>query len=256
MEFPFPPFKTAVSQLLVCGLFCASLQGVAQEQKAAQTAESPSRIWTSVNGNTIEGAFVKEAEGKIFIKRPDGSTVATSRAKLSPNDLAWIDTRNAPAAAGKTQAFTKATQLETTKMEGYKLVRRLIIKTYTQLTNNDRNDKMLAFLERDAFSMYGWKFIGSDCYLTKAGKKGKIKELQFMPQSPVPLREAVQMVRDKFTLILPDPVTVKEVTYEGEACWEVQNLPDYVARVLLQIDPETKNIKRFDLHFPPPEQRP
>lgn len=227
--------------------------GLAQGQQPLANAQ-PARTWTSVNGNTIEGSFVKEEAGKIFIKRTDGSTVATTRAKLSPNDLTWIDARNAPADAGKTQSFTKATQLETTKMEGYKKIRRVIIKTYTQLTNNDRDDKMLAFLERDALSMFGWQFISSDCYLTKAGKKGKIKELTFMPQAPVPLREAVQMVRDKFTLVMPDPVVVKEVTHDGEAYWEVQNPPDYVARVLLMVDPETKNVKRFDLFFPPPEK--
>lgn len=229
----------------------------AQTAPAAGTAaeQTPLRTWMSVNGNTLEGRFVKEEEGKVFILRPDGTTIATSRAKLSPNDLAWIDARNAPAAAaGKTQSFTKATQLETTKMEGYKKIRRLILRTYTQLTNNDREDKMLAFLERDALSMYGWQFISSDCYLTKSGKKGKLKELFFSPQAPVPLREAVQMVRDKFTLVMPDPVIVKEVAHDGETYWEVQNPPDYVARVLLMVDPETKDIKRFDLHFPPPEK--
>ena len=240
---PFLPF-----------LLCAALS-FAQDKPAEASAEPPVRTWTSVNGNTIEGAFVKEEEGKIFIKRPDGSLIATTRAKLSPNDLLWIDARNAPAGSGKTQSFTKATQLETTKMEGYKLIRRLILKTYTMLTNNDRADKMLGFLERDALSMYGWQFISSDCYLTPSGKKGKIKELFFVPQAPVPLREAVQMTRDKFTLVMPDPVVVKEISYDGETYWEVQNPPDYVARALLLVDPETKNIKRFDFHFPPPEKR-
>jgi len=255
MAFRARTFKTVLSRLTFCGLTLATSLCGAQEQSPTKKAEEPSRIWTSVNGNTIEGSFMKEEEGKIFIRRADGSTVATSRAKLSPNDLVWIDTRNAPANVGKTQSFTKATQLETTKMEGYKKIRRLIIKTYTQLTNNDRNDKMLAFLDRDALSMYGWQFIGSDCYLTKTGKKGKIKELQFMPQTPVPLREAVQMARDKFTLTMPDPVVVKETTYEGEPYWEIQNPPDYVSRVLLLIDPETKDIKRFDVQFPPTETR-
>lgn len=226
---------------------CVALS--AQEEQKAQ----PMRTWTSVNGNTVDGAFVKEEEGKIYIKRPDGSMIATAREKLSPLDLAWIDGVVAPTNAVKTLSFTKATQLETTKMEQYKLVRRLIIKTYTQLTNNDRDDKMLFFLLRDAQSMYGWKFISSECYLTKTGKKGKIKHLTFLPQVPVELREAVQMVRDKFTLVMPDPVTVKEVSEDGETCWAVQNLPDYVSRVLLRIDSETHNIKHFDLYFPPPE---
>ncbi len=247
-----PPLALCCFLLL---LFSAPLC-FAQGQPEGKPVEQPVRTWTSVNGNTIEGSYVKEEEGKIFIKRPDGSMIATSRAKLSPNDVLWIDSRNTPPAdATKTQSFTKATQLETTKMEGYKKIRRLIIRTYTQLTNNDRPDKMLGFLERDAFSMYGWQFISSDCYLTKAGKKGKIKELFFTPQEPVPLREAVQMVRDKFTLTMPDPVIVKEIPHDGETYWEVQNPPNYVGRVLLMVDPETKNIKRFDLHFPPTETR-
>lgn len=139
-------------------------------------------------------------------------------------------------------------------MEGYKLVRRIILKTYTQLTNNDREDKMLGYLERDALKVFGWYFVSSECYLTASGKKGKIKTLKFIPQSSVPLREAVQMTRDKFQLVMPDPVIVKEITYDGETFWEVQNPPPYVARALLLVDQYTKNIRRFDFHFPPPDK--
>jgi len=224
---------------------------LAQEKPAGKA--QPSRTWTSVNGNTIEGSFVKEEEGKIYIKRHDGSTIATGREKLSPLDLVWIDSKNAPTNTAKTLSFALATQLEKNKMEEHKKVRRLIIRTYTQLTNNDRSDKTLAFLERDAQKMYNWKVITDECYLTKSGKKGKIKTMNFLAQAPVELREAVQMVRDKFTLPLPDPAVVKEISEDGETYWEVQNLPDYVSRVLLLVDPETKNIKRFDLHFPPPD---
>jgi len=241
--------------VVTCSLFFALLCFSLSAQEP--TKPQPMRTWTSVNGNTVDGAFVKEENGKIFLKRPDGSMIATSRDKLSPLDLAWIDgATTSTATAAKSLAFTKATQLETTKMEQYKLVRRLIIKTYTQLTNNDRNDKMLAFLERDAQSMYGWKFVSSDCYPTKTGKKGKIKSLVFLAQVPVPLREAVQMVRDKFTIPMTDPVTVKEISEEGETYWEVQNLPEYVSRILLLVDPETKNIKSFNLSFPPPAAEP
>ena len=241
-------FRFHLGSLALCGTLCA-LPLFAQPPPA----EAPVRIWTSVNGNEIEGAFVKEEDGKVYIKRQDGTMIATSRAKLSPNDLLWIDRRNAPGQVAKTESFNKATQLETTKMEGYKLIRRLILKTYTQLTNNDREDKMLGFLERDALSMYGWQFIASECYLTKAGKKGKIKSMKFIPQRAVPLREAVQMTRDKFTLTMPDPVIVKEVSIYGETFWEVQDPPSYAGRVLLLVDPDTKDIKRFDFHFPPPD---
>jgi len=241
-------------QPLACSLLFASLcfQPLhAQEQPKAQ----PTRTWTSVNGNTVDGSFVKEEEGKVLIKRSDGSMLATTRDKLSPLDLAWIDSKAAPSNTVKTLSFPKATQLETTKMEQYKLIRRLIIKTYTLLTNNDRDDKMLAFLERDAQSMYGWKVISSECYRTKSDKKGKIKMISFLAQAPVPLREAVQMVRDKFTLPLPDPATAKEISEDGETYWEVLNLPPYVSRVLLLVDSETKNIKSFNLYFPPPETK-
>ena len=233
------------------------------QQHADALAEAPMRIWTSVNGNEVEGAFMKEEDGKVFLKRPDGTTIATSRAKLSPNDLLWIDQRNAPPGkAAKTESFTKATQLETTKMEEYKKIRRLILKTYADLTNNDRDDKMLGFLERNenpnvpkkekSGPVYGWGFVSSECYLTPAGKKGKLKILRFLATVPIPLREAVQMTRDKFTLVMPDPVIVKEVSHDGDTYWEVQNLPPYVSRALLLVDPATKNIRRFDFHFPPP----
>jgi hypothetical protein len=248
----FPPPPPRLVRWLSCGALW--ILPLSAQPPPAVPAAPPMRAWTSVSGNVVDGAFVKEEDGKIYLQRPDGSMIATTRAKLSPNDLLWIDRRSNPEQTAKTESFTKATQLETTKMEGYKKIRRIILKTYAQLTNNDRNDKMLAFLERDALSMYGWQYIGSDCYLTKSGKKGILKELQFMPQAPVPLREAVQMTRDKFTLVMPDPVIAKEITFDGDICWEIQNPPDYVARALLLVDPETKNIKRFDFHFPPPDK--
>ncbi|MDD3585255.1 MAG: hypothetical protein PHG74_14690, partial [Kiritimatiellae bacterium] len=245
------PFRRTVLVTVLAAGVC--LTAIAQEAPQASAAsEAPMRAWTSINGNIVEGAFVKEENGKVFLKRPDGSIVATTRAKLSPNDLLWIDARLNPEKVAKTESFAKATQLEINKMEGHKKVRRLILHTYTKLTNNDRDDKMLAFLIRDAFSMYGWQYIGADCYLTKSGKKGKIKEMQFMPQEPVPLREAVQMTRDKFTLALPDPVIVKEISEDGDTFWEVQGAPPYVSRILLLVDPGTQNIKRFDFTFPPP----
>jgi hypothetical protein len=237
--------------LCACILVSSWYTATAQEKPKAH----PSRTWTSVNGNTIEGAFVKEDGGKIYIQRPDGSMIGTTRDKLSPLDLAWIDGASAPSNTTKTLSFTLATQLEKNKMEVHRLVRRLIIKTYSQLTNNDRDDKMLFFLQRDALSMYGWTAVSADCYLTKSGKKGKIKEMTFIPQGQVELREAVQMVRDKLTLTMPDPVVVKEISEDGEKYWEVQNPPDYVSRVLLLVDEETKKIKRFDIKFPPPPEK-
>lgn len=235
---------------------CAATLAICCLTATAQDKPKPllSRTWTSVNGNTIEGAFVKEEGGKVIIQRPDGSLIGTTREKLSPLDLAWIDNAAAPSNTVKTLTFTLATLLEKNKMEEHRRVKRIIIKTYTMLTNNDRDDKMLFFLQRDALPVFGWTAVSADCYLTKSGKKGKIKEMTFLPQNPVELREAVQMVRDKFSLTMPDPVVVKQITYDGELYWEVQNPPEYVSRVLLLVDEETKKIKRFDLRFPPPEK--
>lgn len=234
----------------LAALAFAAAAAFAQDKPAAH----PARTWTSVNGNTLEGAFVREEGGKVYLRLQDGRLVGTTREKLSPLDLAWIDGATAPSNAVQSLSFPAATQLEKNKMEEHRKVRRLIIKSYTQLTNNDRDDKSLAFLQRDSMSMYGWTYISADCYLTPSGKKGKIKEMTFLPQLPVELREAVQMVRDKFTLPLPDPTVVKPVEDEGESYWEVQGLPDYVSRVRLLVDAETKKIRRFDLAFPPPEK--
>ncbi len=241
-------------QLFARCVFAAALSAAvpcAADEAAPKTY--PSRTWTSVNGNTLEGAFVREEAGKVFLKLDDGRLVGTTRDKLSPADLAWIDGATAPAENAKTLAFSQATQLEKNKMTEHRKIRRLIIKTYAGLTNNDRDDKMLAFLQRDATSMYGWTDISADFYLTKTGKRGKVKEMTFLPQLPVELREAVQMARDKFTLVMPDPVVVKQVEEDGETYWELQNPPEYVSRVRLLVDGETRKIRRFDLTFPPPD---
>ncbi len=236
-------------------LFCAALAAlatVAADSAPAAPKTYPVRTWTSVSGNTLEGTFLKEEDGKVFLSLTDGRQVATARDKLSPLDLAWIDQTLNPAAAAQTRTFGQATQLEKNKMEHHRKVRRLILKTYTQLTNNERDDKTLAFLQRDATSMYGWSYVSADFYLTPSGRKGKIKEMTFLPQRPVPLREAVQMVRDKFVLTLPDPVLVKQVSADGDTFWEIQSPPDYVSRIRLLADEQPETIRRFDFTFPPP----
>lgn len=214
------------------------------------------RTWTSVNGNQIEASFLREEGGVVFLQRPDGTLIKSARDRLSPNDLLWIDKRGEQGESRKSESFTKATLLETTKMEHYKLIRRMFLKTYADLTNNDRDDKALAFLERDARSIFGWAYIASDCYLTKSGKRGKLRTLKFVPQAPIPLREAVQMARDKFSLVMPDPVVVREIYEDGETFWELQSPPPFVARALLLVDSYSKNIRRFDFHFPPPDGQP
>lgn len=213
------------------------------------------RTWTSVNGNEVEGAFLREADGKIYLRRPDGKTIATTRAKLSPDDLAWIDGRAAAGAAkAETFTFPRATLLETNHMLCHRLVKRIILETLTKLKNNARTDKRLAFVIRDALPQYGWAAITADFYFDEKGNVGKIKAMSFTPQGPVGLREAVQMVRDKFVLPFGEQMTVKRVTRAGEACWEVQNPPPYVSRILLveeKAGQENSTVNSFDFTFPP-----
>lgn len=221
----------------------------------AQEARSghPVRTWMSVNGNTVDAAFLRQDGSRVLLQRPDGTTVATSRERLSPNDQAWIDQVISPTRAVNTRSFTQATQLEKNRMEEYRKVRRIILRTYTQLTNNEREDKALGFLQRDAFSKFGWRQVDATCYPTPSGQRGKIQEMSFHPQQPIELREAVQMARDKFVLVMPDPVVVEEVLDAGDLYWEVRNPPEYVSRLRLLMDPESGKVRRFDFLFPPPE---
>jgi hypothetical protein len=237
-------------------LFLACVLGAFAEEKAKAF---PVRTWTSVNGNTLEGAFLKEEGGKVFILKPDGKTVATTRAKLSPNDLTWIDTvaNGKPPVPAKT--FEKPTSLELSKMEQYLKIRRIPLKLFAKLKNNDRSDKSLAFLQRDSASRYGWTSVQSDCYMTADGKIGQLKSLSFIPLSAMPLREGAQMAQDKFELAIPYPLTVKKVTENGEAFWELQGVPAYISRVLLkQSDEASKTdgplVDRFDVYFPEPQK--
>ncbi|MBR4171475.1 MAG: hypothetical protein IKR48_07475 [Kiritimatiellae bacterium] len=225
-------------------------------QTTPQPAEPEMRTWTSINGNEVEGAFLKEEDGKIFLKRPDGKVIATKRSKLSPNDLTWIDTRGKKPAT-ETYTFPLATLLETNHMEHYRKIRRIIVETLTKLRNNDRADKRMAFIVRDATIQYGWASITPDFYLDERGKVGKVKKLSFTPIEPIPLREAVQMVRDKFVLPYAGPMTVRRIQLRGEPCWEVLQPPAYVSKIYLMEenhDGEKSLINSFDLTFPPPEE--
>ncbi|MBQ7187781.1 MAG: hypothetical protein IJR99_00035 [Kiritimatiellae bacterium] len=220
-------------------------------------AEPAMRTWTSVNGNEVEGAFLKEEDGKIFLRRPDGKVISTKRSKLSPNDLAWIDARGKKPGAVETFTFPLATLLETNHMEHYRKIRRIIVETLTKLRNNDRADKRMAFIVRDATVQYGWASITPDFYLDERGKVGKVKKLSFTPIEPIPLREAVQMVRDKFVLPYSGPMTVRRTRIGAEPCWEVLQPPAYVSKIYLMEenhDGEKSLISSFDLTFPPPEE--
>jgi|GEM_PF-1232752 len=248
-------------------LGCLSL-AAAEGEKAEALRE-----WTSVNGNVIEAAFVREGDGKVFLKRPDGTVISTMREKLSPNDLAWIDGRGAAAADGKTQSFNLITsqkeKLElptritvdrgdgtgaTTNVAVFVTIKRLFVKSYAELTNNHRNDKSLAFLIRDATTEHGWASISAECYPLPNGQKGRLKSLTFYPPMSVELKEAVQIVREKMVVVMPDPVVVKEVREYGMSAWEVQNPPAYISRILLVKDAYSGKISRFMVSFPEPNK--
>ena len=217
------------------------------------------REWTSVNGNVIEAAFVREEDGKVFLKQADGKTIATSREKLSPNDLAWIDVRTGAATqAGdaKTESFMLIkSQQEKLKLETFLTIKRIIIRTYADLTNNHREDKALAFLLRDANKIYGWSNISAECYTLPKGQKGKVKTMTFYLPQYVELREAVQIMREKFVVTMEDPVVMKEIREYGMSAWEAQNPPDYISRILLVKDSYSGKISRFVFHFPDPEKK-
>lgn len=221
-----------------------------QAEEKTQPKQYPVRTWTAVSGNTLSAAFVKEESGKIFLQRSDQSVVAIARDRLSPNDLAWVDAILNPTEQPKTLSFEKATMLETNRMEQYRKIRRIIIRTYADLTNNHRDDKALAFLERDAEEIFGWSFIGAECYPRPDGKRGKVKTMYFRPQGSVPLREAVEMMRDKFTIVMPDPVMIRETKVRNAPAWEVVSPPNYIEKVILLADGPGGNVTRFDLHFP------
>lgn len=228
---------------------------------SAEKESFPVRKWTSVSGDQIEGSFVREEEGKVFLRRPNGKLISTRRARLSPNDLAWIASVTAPkqeGGAAQVLSFERATKPQLHKMTHYHQIKRIIIRTYTKQTNNYRDDKMLAFLVQDATKIWGWMAVMADCYPLPDGRKGKVKRMAFLVANEIPLREAVQMTQDKFQLRMPYPITVKRVMVEGEPYWEVQNQPSYISRILLK-ETEVKGpdssatVDQFIFQFPPPE---
>ena len=256
--------KSGFCVLLGC-LFAGML--AAQEEAKVEGL----REWTSVNGNVLEAAFVREEGGKVFLRRADGSTISTAREKLSPNDLTWIDERTGkadkPKAAGeaKTQSFKNITsQAEKVKLETYLTIRSFFVKTYGELKDNhhhyvDRKtgeivyDKSLAFLLRDA-PKYGWSTITAECHPLPNGLRGMLKTMTCYPPTFLELREAVQIMRDKFRIVMEDPVVMKEIREGGMTAWEAQNPPDYISRILLVSDSYSGKVSRFIFHFPEPEK--
>ena len=246
--------KKKMQVCVMLGLLGGTLTAQEGEKKAEGLRE-----WTSVNGNVLEAAFLREEDGKVFLRREDGTTISTAREKLSPNDLAWIDER--PGASpkvtdGKTESFKLITsQAEKQKTPTYLVIKRLFIKTYAELTNNHRDDKSLAFLVRDANKEYGWSSISAECYPLPNGQKGRLRRITFYPPTHLELREAVQIMRDKFVIVMPDPVVMKEVRESGMTAWEAQNPPAYISRILLMKDSFSGKISRFVISFPDPQQK-
>ena len=60
--------------------------GIAFAQEPAQTSAPPARTWTSTNGESVEARFVKLEEGKVFLKRTDGTPVSIGLDSLSAPD--------------------------------------------------------------------------------------------------------------------------------------------------------------------------
>ena len=226
------------------------------EEAAPAAPTYPVRTWTSVNGNLLEGAFVMEEDGKIYIRRTNGRVAATSRAKLSPNDLAWIATATQTKPDRPVRSFEKATPKQIMEMEVYKSIRKVNMKTYAKLTNNNREDKTLAFLLRDAQKIYGWSDILADCYPDEKGGRGKLKALNFIMVNAVPLGEAVLMAKEKFQLEMEYPLVVEREVVDGEGFWKLRDVPKYLSAVKLkEADGSTAEkplIDRFDVLFPPP----
>ena len=244
----------------VCVMF-GLLGGTLAAQEGEKKAEGL-REWTSVNGNVLEAAFLREEDGKVFLRREDGTTISTAREKLSPNDLAWIDGRadasgkTAAPGDGKTESFKLITsQAEKLKLPTFLTIKRLFVKTYADLTNNHRDDKALAFLLRDATKEYGWSSISAECYPLPNGQKGRLKTITFYPPAYVELREAVQIMREKLVIVMPDPVVMKEIREYGMTAWEAQNPPEYISRILLVKDSYSGKISRFTVSFPDPSKK-
>lgn len=238
---------------ICCALSVCGAGADKGDNKLSALGHSP-RTWTSVNGNVLQAAFEGEAEGKVYLRLANGTTVATTRAKLSPNDLAWIDAlSNSDAADAKTLSFSKVTMRDTLEMVEYRRIKRVFLHSYANREDNDRNDKMLGFLKRDAQKIFGWSFIDSECYRPPQGRGGRVKKIVFTLQSSVPLQEGVEIVRDKFGMVLGETIFVKESVDRGRKVWEVQGGPDYVSRVLLVAGYDRERVMRFEVQFPPPK---
>lgn len=70
--------------------FLTSLAALTLASGLASAAESP-RKWTDATGRSFEGTYVSSTPTKVTIRRADGKVFDVERAKLSPDDAAYIE---------------------------------------------------------------------------------------------------------------------------------------------------------------------
>ena len=103
-------------------------RGVTHAQTPAATHAFPVRTWTSINGNTADGTFQREANGRIYFKHVNGMSIAINRDRLAPDDLAWVDAQVQraaaqanPGSAPEIAAFPALTANEMQRLPNYNL---------------------------------------------------------------------------------------------------------------------------------------
>lgn len=236
-------------------------RGVTHAQTPAAPHAFPVRTWTSINGNTADGTFQREANGRIYFKHVNGMSIAINRDRLAPDDLAWVDAQVQrvaaqanPGSAPEIATFPALTANEMQRLPNYRKLRKLDVKTYAKRTDNHREDKALAFLIRDAEKIFGWSYVVDSCYPNTDGTKGMLKDICFYASEPYGLGEAAYILRDKFSMDLPYPIRLKKVVEGSSASWELLDPPDYVTKVELRTSFDGQKINSFFFNFPKPEK--
>ena len=236
-------------------------RGVTHAQTPAAPHAFPVRTWTSINGNTADGTFQREANGRIYFKHVNGMSIAINRDRLAPDDLAWVDAQVQrvaahanPGSAPEIATFPALTANEMQRLPNYRKLRKLDVKTYAKRTDNHREDKALAFLIRDAEKIFGWSYVVDSCYPNADGTKGMLKDICFYASEPYGLGEAAYILRDKFSMDLPYPIRLKKVVEGSSASWELLDPPDYVTKVELRTSFDGQKINSFFFNLPKPEQ--
>lgn len=62
------------------------------DSTSASVAQLPRvRVWTGRNGKTITATLEREVGGAVYLRKPDGSSIKTQRATLSPADVVYLE---------------------------------------------------------------------------------------------------------------------------------------------------------------------